>query len=165
MMDYNKPAKELLLDLVYESNGIRFGVDDISFGPPEALDPRPDLDWDPNTFVPVEVVESVDVRYEGETGFMYRRAPINEVTPVVGALPVKISAYPYQTLDVLAQINAYLGLALTPDEVINDTYTDASMPLIVRVADTALCFIGEITITDTVFIGMVTVNDLSGFVE
>jgi hypothetical protein len=165
MMDYNKPAKELLLDLIFNSNGIRFGVDDISFGVAEKLDPRPDLDWDPNSFVPVEVVETVDTRYEGATGFMYRRVPFNEVPAVVDPPPVRIPTYPFHTLDVLADINAYLGVQLEPSDVINDEYEDENTPFVVRLADGALCFTGEATITDTTFRGMVKITALSGFVE
>lgn len=165
MFDYNKPAKELLLELIFYSNGILFNEKDITFGTPQVLDQRPEDLTDENTFVPFFVPDTVDNRYEGRTGFLYRRAALEDLPPVVGAPPIQIPSYPCTTLDILTSINAHFDIQLTEDDVEDLEYADGTVPITVKFKESSLCWQGQSGPLTTVYTGLVSVTKLSGFRE
>jgi hypothetical protein len=139
MYDLNKPAKDILLDLIFFTNGIRFNDDEVDFGIPQALDATPDNPGDPNTFIPIFVPDTVDDRYEGNTGFIYRRLSLAEIMPVGTAIVV--SSFPTTTYDLLPALNAFYGTQWTTADLVNIPYADAASVMIIF-ADTALCYQG-----------------------
>jgi hypothetical protein len=163
--DLNKPAKDILLDLIFFTNGIRFNDDEVNFGPPQALDATPDNPGDPNTFIPIFVPDTVDERYEGNTGFMYRRIGLDEITPVGTAIVVP--SFPVTTYQLLPVLNAYYGTQWTQDDLVNYTYLAAVNPMTITFQSGSMCYQGE-GIAGPIGVDLSQmVNDtaLSGFVE
>jgi len=158
--DYDKPAVQILLDLIYLSNGIRFDEDELTFGTPQALDQRPDIDYDPNTFIMIHVNPLADFRYAGSTGVMYRRATLLEIPPVT-MTPIPTPAYPFTTYDLLPAINAHYAVQLTEDDVVNSTYTDEDAPLVVTMLPSSLCYQGSATLNHY----LLATTNLTGFLE
>lgn len=122
--DINKTREELLMDLLYEATGERIPLEHIKFGKPQELDARPDLDDDPNTFIPAKVNPRYDSRYNYKgSGFMYRRRSIyahmrgcvfDGITPT--HLPFKVS-------DLLDQINHCLPYPIKKEDIVDYEYT------------------------------------------
>lgn len=165
MYDLNKPAKDILLDLIFYSNGIRFYDDEVNFGLPQALDPRPDLDWDPNTFIPIMVPDTVDDRYEGKTGFMYRRLSLSDITPVGTA--ILVPSFPITTYQLLDALNAYYGTQWAQADLVNYTYLAAVNPITLTFAADSLCYQGQ-GLAGPVALDLsqlINVTDLDGFLE
>lgn len=164
MVDYNKPPKELLLDLIYFSNGIRFEPDEVDFGIPQFLDQRPDIDWDPNSYIPIEVPDKVDARYVGRTGFMYRRMYLRDIVPVQTG-PIPVPSYPTDTLTLLPVINAYYGTQITAEDIVNQQYETAASPLLIVFQETSLCWIGDGVAGENSDSNLVPQPFLTGFKE
>jgi hypothetical protein len=165
MYDLNQPAKDILLDLIYFSNGIRFYDEEVEFGIPQALDPRPDLDSDPNTFIPIDVPQTVDSRYEGNTGFMYRRLGLADITPVGTA--ILVPSFPVTTYQLLGALNAYYGTQWTQDDLVNYAYLSESNPMTIQFQPGSLCYQGE-GLAGPIAMDLsqlVNVTDLDGFTE
>lgn len=160
MYDYNKPAKDILLDLIFFSNGIRFRSDIVSFGLPQVLDQRPDIDSDANTFIPLSVNPDYDDRYEGNSGLLYRRGTLEDVVPREEGL-VTTPDYPFTTIDLLPAINAHYGTQIESTDIIDQTYVSAADPLNVVFDPHALVWQG----TSVVNLQMMAVTSLNGFFE
>lgn len=163
--DLNKPAKDILLDLIFFTNGIRFNDDEVDFGTPQALDATPDNPGDPNTFVPVFVPDTVDDRYEGNTGFMYRRLSLAEITPVGTAIVVP--SFPTTTYELLPALNAFYGTQWTTDDLVNYTYMAAVNPMTITFKPGSLVYQGE-GIAGPIGLDMsqmISTTALDGFVE
>lgn len=121
--DVGKSREEVLLYLVYEATGQVIPLDKIVFGKPQEVDPRKDLDLDPNTFIPAQVVVEYDERYwiQG-SGFLYRRRNIiNHIEPV-DLSKVQPQALPFKMTDLLDQINAILPYPIKADDMIDYEY-------------------------------------------
>lgn len=122
--DVGKSREQLLMDLIYETNGARIPLDKIRFGKPREVDPRIDLDDDPNTFIPAVINPEYDNRFPpSEGGFMYRRRSLalyvedkdfSAITPLY--LPFKIS-------DLLEEINSVLPYGFQIEELVDHEYT------------------------------------------
>ena len=165
MYDLNKPAKDILLDLIFFTNGIRFNDTEVDFGPPQALDATPDTPGDPNTFIPIFVPDTVDERYEGNTGFMYRRIGLSEITPV--GTGIAVASFPVTTYQLLPALNAYYGTQWTQDDLVNYAYLAASNPVTLTFQPGSLCYQGE-GLAGPLQVDMsqlVTQTALDGFVE
>lgn len=157
--NYDKPATDILLDLIFFNNGIRFDPNDITFGLPAPLDLRPDISTDENTFIPITVNPNWDNRYAGNTGLLYRRANLLEVPPL-GSGPIALPDFPFQTTDWLPAINVYYGTQITAADVIERTYNEGDA-LILQFDPNALCWLGSSLLNQE----LITVNDLQGFFE
>lgn len=165
MLDYSKPAKELLLELIYQSNEIVLAELEVAFGVPELLDQRPDIDSDANSFIPASVDPDWDNRYLPKNGFMYRRAHLSDIAIDPSTPPLAIDYLPCQTSDLLDAINARYGTHLTLDDVENLTYTDANTPVVIKFKEDALCWAGEPVIVPSIYVGLAANYQLNGFVE
>lgn len=165
MYDLNKPAKDILLDLIFFSNGIRFNDSEVGFGAAQALDATPDNPGDPNTFIPIFVPDTVDERYEGNTGFMYRRIGIDEITPV--GTDISVPSFPTTTYELLPILNAYYGTQWTQDDLVNYTYLAAVNPLTITFQPGSLCYYGTGVAGPVVLdlSQLVNQTDLDGFHE
>ena len=121
--DVGKSREELLMDLIYETNGQRIPLDKIKFGIPREVDQRPDLDFDANTFIPVEIDSAYDDRFgNGIGGIMYRRHDLGAYTKDVDLTVVMPLFLPFTIQDILEQVNALLPYPIAPEEVINYEY-------------------------------------------
>lgn len=163
--DYNRPAVQIMLDLIFISNGVRFDDDEVVVGTPQPLDQRPDLYWDPNTFVRVTVPDTVDARYEGETGFMYRRMTLRDLPLEEGKLPLPVPPFPFYTSDVLDDINAYYGTQVTIDDIEDQEYVDSTSGLPIVFKSSSLIWMGTEKLTEGIYSPLIRKPNLSGFKE
>jgi hypothetical protein len=161
-LDLNKSATQILIDLIWRSNGISFEYDTLDFGVPKAIDNPPP--WAANT-----VIELTDNLMEtdaitGSTKIAYRRLPLGELVPV-SETPIQLPAFPFQTTDLLALINAAYAIQLQPTDVVNETFENLSGPFTVAASVTALCFIGsfEPAVTAPPLNTAVSNTELDGF--
>lgn len=158
---FDKPEKELLLDLVYMSTHCRVPADKITFKePPQALDQRPDLDDDSNSFIGFKLKQGWNDELLGENGLMYRRVPLHEATRNQA---VDNLTFPLTIYGILPQINAQLGMRLTQKDVYNATYLTQTTVITVRAKPGSLNYIGKAELG--YLEDMIPVNYLSGFTE
>lgn len=143
-LDLNKPATQIIIDLIWRSNGISFEYDTLDFGVPKAIDSPPP--WAANTVVEITDNLMESERFTGSTKIAYRRLPLSELVPC-STDPIALPAFPFQTTDLLTAINAAYRIQLQPSDVVNVTYQDLASPFVVVAADVALCYIGTLTPT------------------
>lgn len=165
MLNYNRPSEDILRDLIFIYNDIRLPKFHTTFGLPRALDQRPEIGLDENTFIPIDVESQIDSRFDDVAGMMYRRTPIHEIADETLIL-VEVSGFPFQLYDVLDQINARLELQLTEADVYDQTIEEATDQIRLKMKPESQVWIGDDPILRTyVRIPMLTQLDLSGFVE
>lgn len=117
--DLGKSREELLMDLVAEYLGFRIPLDKIVFGEPEALDQRPDLEFDPNTFIPAQIDIAYDSRFSDMgSGFMYRRRSIVEHASGCDFSKVAPTKLPFTTHDLIEQFNQCLPYPIDESDVV-----------------------------------------------
>lgn len=138
----NQPASQILLDLIYANNGINLAWENIEFGIPVALPPT--NDWSANTVLDVTAIYEDDDRYTGSTSITYRRIPLSEL-PSYGTDPLVVLGLPFQTTDLLTQINTFYQTQLSAADVVNVQYTELA-PVVLQAAPGALCYVGEMTL-------------------
>jgi len=143
--DFDRPAIDIVLDLIYITNQIRVPKDKVVFGNPEELDQRPDLDLDANTFVPAEFDPTWDDRYRGENGFLYRRLPLDTLTPDPD---VKLIApeFPFYLHDLLPAIRAKFGAQFSAQDIENQLIPNEFIEVRLRAAEHSLLWIGSVPI-------------------
>jgi hypothetical protein len=122
--DVGKSREQVLLYLIYEATGESIPLEKVKFGKPSEVDPRKDLDLDPNTFIPAQIDVHYDKRFWVQgSGFLYRRrciinhtqdSDLESVTPV--HLPFKIS-------ELLDQINAVMPYPIAVSDIVDHEYT------------------------------------------
>lgn len=121
--DNGKSREALLMDLIYESNGIRVPLDKIKFGIPREVDQRKDLDNDPNTFIPVKVNNQYDNRFAlGTSGIMYRRRSIAKHIAGIDLAVITPLFLPFKVSDLLEQINTLVPYEFQVEEIENYEY-------------------------------------------
>ena len=120
--DLGKPREQVLMDLIYESNGIRIPLDKIKFGSAREVDKRKDLDLDPNTYIAAKVSPNWDNRYPPNGGFMYRRRSLPDHVNGVNFKLVTPLFLPFKVSDVLDQINAIVPYEFQLPEIVNHEY-------------------------------------------
>lgn len=160
--NFNKPASEILTDLIFRSNGIWIMYGNVEFGTPEAL-PNP-LPWAPNTVVKVVADMVEDDSLEGCTQIVYRRLPLSELIQTVST-PIQVPQFPFKVSDLLPQINAMYQIQLQPSDIVDNAYTDLSQPVVVNANPKALCYIGSLTLSvvGPKLLQLVPNGDLDGF--
>lgn len=139
----NRPSIEIALDLIYRSTRQRFPADKVKFGIPKAIDLRPDIKQDENTFVQLSVEKEFDSRFKG--GLFYRRIPLSILIPD-NDLVLTLPEYPFSASDILSEINVKFQSQLTLDDIINTNFTDPTAPLEITAAPESLAWIGKLDI-------------------
>ncbi|MCK9235001.1 MAG: hypothetical protein M0R77_01225 [Gammaproteobacteria bacterium] len=121
--NFNRPSIEIALELIHISSGWRGEEKYVEFGLPEVCDPRPDIDYDANTFAPIKVDLRYDSRFSGTTGFLYRRLSLDEL---IESQEVKVwpEQYPFKTSEVLDQINEQLHTQMTMEDLLEVQYDE-----------------------------------------
>lgn len=121
--DIGKNRSVMLMDLIYESNGIRVPLDKIKFGIPKEVDQRVDLDDDPNTFIPVRVDPQYDDRFAlGTSGIMYRRRSISQHVEGIDLFSIRPLFLPFKISDILEEINLLVPYKFQLEEIENYEY-------------------------------------------
>lgn len=123
--DAGKTTIQLLTDLIFESEGIRYPESKIKYGDVQVLDARPTVLDDPNTFLPFWTKSDFDDRFVQGAGILYRRRELSSHFVNVGTIHIYTPELTFKIHDVLEQINLYLSYPLTADDVMNSTI-DAS---------------------------------------
>lgn len=136
VMNYNKPSKILALESIYRLTGSLLREDKVVFGIPKVLDTRADIEVDHNTYCDLVVAKDYDNRFQGETGFLYRREKLENV--LTTKTFINVIPYPFKTSDILRDINIQYDLQLTLDDVIEKDYTDSSEPFRIEVSPHSL---------------------------
>lgn len=143
--DYDKPTKQLALEQIAVSTGYRIPSSKATLFKPRALDMFPGILSDENTAVNAKVADGYIPNNKIEIVFVYRRENL-DVLYVKRNTPIVPPKYPYTVLDVLSQINTLLGVQLTKDDVINDTFESITSPFTIRAKPTSLMWIGQKTV-------------------
>lgn len=121
--DVGKSREQILLELIYESTGELIPLDKVTFGKPQEIDKRLDLETDPNTFIPAQVDPAYDNRYSASgSGFMYRRRSIVNHTDGCDFSHVKPTSLPFRITDILDQINECMPYPIHPADVVDYEY-------------------------------------------
>lgn len=123
--DSGKSIIQLLTDLIFESEGIRYPESKIKYGDVQVLDSRPNVLNDPNTFVHFWTKSDFDDRFVQGAGLMYRRRELASHFQNAGTIHIYTPQLTFKIHDVLDQINLYLTYPLTTADVLNTT-VDAS---------------------------------------
>lgn len=140
--DFDRPEEKILCDLIYIANKYRMEPPVVTFGIPKAFDQRPDIEDDPNTYIPAKVNPKFDQRLvKGATGFRYTRIPLAALRMAENSL-IQPPVVPFKTYDILPQINQQLGVQLTENDLENITYTTMNDDFIIRAKPTSLIWIG-----------------------
>lgn len=141
--EFNRPALQILVDLIRIASGYRVSLAHTRFGTPVVLDQRPDIKDDANTFVSAEIDESWDASFPkgGDNGFLYFRLPLAAL--LNGRSVVITSASAFKTHDKLAEINAFLGSQLTAQDLVNQSYFAGTQTLTLQAAPASLVWNNE----------------------
>lgn len=137
--DLNRPAIDILLELIYTTNRVLFFKGHIEFGDPVELDQRPDDDYDANTYIPITVDPLVDDRYRGTTGVMYRRIPLTELE-VKSPIIIALDHFPFFPAEVLPLFNKKFGTKLTAEDIDNTEYDDPNKKFVLRTKNSVVYF-------------------------
>lgn len=122
--DLGKTKIQVLMDLIYESTGLRIPEHRIKYGKPVALDQRPDLDLDPNTYIPVKIDQVYDYHLSEQAGFMYRRRSLKEHLHGV-TLNLSFPRFPITLHELILEvINPQLKYPLNCSDFIDYEITD-----------------------------------------
>ena len=140
--DYNKPSRDLAVTLIRLSTGYDVPVTKIVFGTPTMLDNLPLNPADENTFVPATVDEYYDGRFTGDNGFMYRRIPLEEVSPTGTAYGPPIS-YPTTVHALLPYLNGLYKTQWGVDDILDGPVVNESTPFTLRAHPCSLAWIGR----------------------
>ncbi|BAW19044.1 hypothetical protein [Ralstonia phage RP31] len=121
--DVGKSREQVLLYLIFEATGQVIPLEKVKFGKPQEVDPRKDLDTDPNTFIPCQVDQQYDDRYWVKgSGFLYRRRCILNHVSNSDLHHVSPTHLPFKISDVLEQINRILPYPIAADDIIDYEY-------------------------------------------
>lgn len=140
--DFDRPEDEILCDLVYVTNKYKLPPPMVVFGTPQELDQRPDIEDDPNAYIPAKVNPKFDFRLvPRETGFLYHRIPLAALRVVDDSVITPL-AIPFKTYDILDAINQQLGVQLTENDLENTEYTTMDDDFIITAKPTSKIWTG-----------------------
>jgi hypothetical protein len=144
--DLLKSHKQIVLELIFESQGFKFPADKIELGEIVAVDQRPEIPWDFNSTVRVVVKdEFFDQLNSPESALYYRRFDVAEhygqPPPVIQPLSA-----PYSVFDYLPMINAGLSYPFAESDIINHVYERANKTLVLEAHPDSLIFSGQLRI-------------------
>ena len=122
--DVGKAREDVLIDLIYEATGQRIPLSKVTFGVPTEVDPRKDVEFDHNTFIPARIDPQYDSRYWKEgSGFLYRRRNINDDFGNIDFSDAQPVTLPFRISDILEQINTHLRYPIREDDIVDYEYT------------------------------------------
>lgn len=137
-----RKSKDIVVDLIYHHNHYRIPLHLATFGKPQALDQRPDVQDDPNTFIRVYLEDEYDGRFIGNDGFMYMRYALAQLTPVEHIQPPQLSA-PFKVHDLIPYLNERYGVAFEPEDLVNEEYAEVPSVVTLKASQDSLVWAGE----------------------
>lgn len=142
-LDLNQPAAQILLDLIWRSNGIWLQQDYMEFDTPVAIGNA--ASCGPDTLITITADQIEDNRFQGSQQILYRRLPLNEVlTPAVS---LTVATLPFNIVDLLPAINQAYQLQLSAADVLNTQYADLTQPVVLAAAPESPCYSGQVQLT------------------
>jgi hypothetical protein len=148
--NYNKPAVDILRDLIYATNGFMLPATGVLYGTPLVVTPLVADPYQRDTVIEVSMDPSVPYQpWTGHRTVLYKRLSLANMVLPMGVTPIQVAALPTTTYAMLAVINAYFGLQLSEADVQNTTYTEANAFLL-SAAPGSLAFEGSLDITTAV---------------
>jgi hypothetical protein len=140
--NYNKPAVDILRDLIYASNGFMLPATGVLYGTPIAVTPLVADRYQRDSIVKVTMDPALPYQpWKGHRTFLYKRLNLGDVMPVAASsTPLSIASYPTNTYTLLALINEYYNMKLTQADVLNTTYTSIAGPFLITAAPGSLAF-------------------------
>lgn len=136
--NYNKPSQQILSDLIFATNGFRLPATGVTYGTPVAVPGPAGFYSYLNTGIEVSIPYAPGVQNYGKQTFFYSRLNLGNAAPVTGATPIVVASYPTDTYTLLPQINAYYGLQLGQDDVLNTVYADNTVDFLITAAPGSL---------------------------
>lgn len=143
---FNKPSSEIVLDLIYFANGVRFTKEEVLFGQLTSFEP---LEIDPyqrNTKVDL----TGQGRMSGSFTSTYRRLELEKQKPI-SDLPILVSDIPVNAHALLELVNYKYGLGLEPVDIIDDLFEDFTQPLSFRATPESLAWTGTLSVEITFY--------------
>lgn len=120
--DVTKTKKQILLDLLFESERVRFPETVLIPGTPKELDAVPGNLLDANTFLPVKFAPGYRDDLQGDLGLMYRRRSIAEHLKQYNFPTLSFSQYPTTTHQIVTDlINPHLNYPLSLEDFVDET--------------------------------------------
>lgn len=143
--NYNKPAVQILRDLIYATNGFMLPATGVLYDAPIPITPLVADRYQRDTVIKVQMDPTIPYQpWYGHCTFLYSRVQLGEFVPVQNpVVPIVIPAYPFSIWDILPLINAYYGLQLTTADVLDTTYTVAAYPITVYADPSSPTFSGS----------------------
>jgi hypothetical protein len=116
-LDFNRPTNEVVLDLIYLTNKVKLHsthatIDEKSI---IAIDTRPDIDWDENSMVKVNVKGNDYPPTNTKKSFFYHRLTFD----AAGLQKLPTSYGGKSVWDILPDINAAYHTNITTADVVN----------------------------------------------
>lgn len=146
--NFNKPAEQILRDLIFATNGFLVPAEGVLFGTPVAVTPLLGDRQQRNTTITIEMDASMP--WQNLTGLqtlMYKRPSLADFVPVQSpVMPIVIASYPVTIWELLPQINAYYGLQLTEADVLNTEYDAPVYPIVMYAAPGSVAFTGSVVL-------------------
>lgn len=143
--NFNRPSAEIALDLIYIANQFRIPPAKVEFGLPIALDQRPDVETDANTFVPVDIDPEYYDFFRGNIGFMYQRLTLDVLIPNPDVVLVA-PAFPFHMHELLPALSTKFGVQFSEADIVNELIDDEWQEVTLYAAPTSLVWIGSIPI-------------------
>lgn len=143
LQNFNRPAKEILLNLLNTVNDDdQFTIDNIDVGVLQVLDPTTQL-------VAVVISAGVASEYSGSLPVEYRRIDINQIVGNRGRELEQGGAI--MTGALVPLINQLYSIQLTSDDVVNEIImrSDFEQPYqqVVQISPAALIYYGQLQLT------------------
>lgn len=159
---YHKPAREILRDLVYYTNGYRlqptaeFTVPQPYSAPEEDTSGR-------DTTITVYIPYQACGRQRGSKRLVYRRFDLGLLTPKPDA-KITVNAFPFTLYGILDKINAAYGIQLTQDDVEDATFTTLQEVYPMTAKATSLAWSKTMNVAITTDLpALISVTQLDGF--
>jgi len=137
----NKPSEEIVRELIYFTNGVRFGKEDVSFGAPKVVEMVPYDGVLRNT--QLSVFGNKQYGYSNERVIYYGRLSLASLV-AKSANPIIIRRMPCYTYDILDQINFHYGVQLSEEDVQNVYYASVAGPFPLIAKPDSLVWINRI---------------------
>lgn len=145
-INYNRPAEQILYDLLFYTGGAWLPKDSLSFGEPRPLGPFPGDPYQRDTILEVTVGPAASDRQRGSVSIRYAKLNLGEQPQVVEG-DVQVTSFPFTSHQLLPQLNALYGLQLDVVDLVNVVYREPSAEYAVQADPKSLVWRGGLTFT------------------
>lgn len=141
-MDLTRPAKDILLQLIYQFSGAELIPSRVEFSHARYLDPRPDIKPHPDTYIDAKIDRRYDDRFDGVGGFIYKRLELSERIEGSGPYLVLPQA-PFNLYSVLCLVNSQLKTAFTEFDIEDQQYDTNPKHIVLKAKEQAWIWMGQ----------------------